>query len=556
MELSKKLNPKAILDSALDAIKRFPIALGLVWALMCYSIFMMHKSGADDRLFAKWAYFLGSAFVLSAGLRLLAERIDDAVKSWLVRIVPLALWGGACYWLFCLIEDRATRNIYMPLLFSMILAVVVFFFTCLFLKRGNDLQFWKFGRNVIESLFLGVFVSAALYAGIALFFLILKMLFDINVDGKLYGDVAIVMYTGLMPLVALSTINTKNEIDEPFTGSLSKVFDRIVHFLLLGLLALYILSLYVYGLKILFTLDLPRGWVSVLVSICMVGMLIVLFSVYPGRQLKANNLDEALFRILPAVMLPLVALMSAGIIKRFCDYGITMPRLWLLIVNLWYWAVCLYLLLSKQKRIVWLPVSFAGIFLLMSFGPWSVASITFGVLRAEVKALSAAQNYTLPIGGDVDMAQEPELNEALHYIKCNFPRKWSSDIIDSTWEYHHNSWDDEAENDAPKYYNSYIEVDSVRIDRNVGSFNIVRSNNIALPHADNAGSIYHVSIEVGGKTYKYDVPKSQICVDDARDVILRNGNSILILSNYYLKVNPESKDQSDYLDLDGYLFEW
>ncbi|MCQ2251743.1 MAG: DUF4153 domain-containing protein [Bacteroidales bacterium] len=566
MEVLKKFNPKAVLSSALDAVKRFPIALVLIWALMCYGIYMVHASGTDKDFFFKWAYFLGSGFVLSAGLRLLSERIDDVVKSWLVRIVPLILWGGACYLLFWLMEDRDTKDLYLPLICSMSLAVLVFFFTCLFLKRDSDLQFWKFSRNVLASLSLGVFVASALFAGISLFFQILRMLFDIKVDGELFGDVAIVMYLGLMPVVALSSINTKDEIEEPLSESLSKVFDRIVHFLLLGLLALYMLSLYVYVLKILFTLELPRGWVSVLVSICMVGMLIVLFFVYPNKQLRTSKFDEALFRILPALMLPLVALMSVGIIKRFFDYGITMPRLWLLIVNLWYWAVCLYLLLSKQKRIVWLPVSFAGIFLLMSFGPWSVANITFGVLRAEVKSLSEAKNYTLPIGGDVDMEQEPELNEALHYLKCTFPREWSSDIIDSTWKYHYhnlwdddiydNLWDDEAVNDAPIYYTSYIAVDGVRIDRNVGSFNIISFYGITLPHAENADSIYHVDVDVSGRTFHYDVPKSQICVDNAKEIIFRNDSSMLVLNYCQLTVNPESRDDNDYLTLEGYLFWW
>lgn len=557
MEVLKKLNPKAVIGSALDAVKRFPIALGFVWVLMCYCIYMVHASGTNFDLFSKWSYFLGSGFVLSMGLRLLSERIDEAVKSWLVRILPLILWGGACYWLFCLMEDRDTKGLYLPLLFSMTLAVLVFFFTCLFLKRDSDLQFWKFSRNVLASLLLGWFVSTALYAGISLFFLILNMLFDIVVDGKLYGDVAIVMYSGLMPLVALSSVNTRDEIEEPFTESLSKVFDRIVHFLLLGLLTLYILSLYVYGLKILFTLDLPRGWVSVLVSICMAGMLIVLFCVYPNKQLKSNKFDEALFKILPALMLPLVALMSVGIIKRFCDYGITIPRLWLLIVNLWYWAVCLYMLLSKQKRIIWMPVSFAVIFLFFSFGPWSVANITFDVLKAKVKSMSADKNYTLPIGGDVDMEQEPELNAALHYIESNYPREWSSDIIDSTWEYLCKSpYTDYDDNDATQYYSSDLCVDNIRLNRNVSDFYRVALYSMALPHAENADSLYHIKVEVGGKSFNYNVLKSQICEDNVLSIRCRNENSMLVFSHYYLKVEPDSQDDSDYLDIEGYLFVW
>lgn len=558
MEVLKKLNPKAVLRSALDAIKRFPIALGLIWALMCYSVYMVHASGGDKDLFAKWAYFLATGFVLSAGLRLLSERIDSVLKSWLVRIVPLVLWGGACYWLFCLLEDRDAKDLYLPLICSMTLAVLVFFFTALFLKRDNDLQFWKFGRNVLSSLLLGGFVSTTLFAGISLFFLILKMLFDIDVNGKLYADVAIVMYSGLMPVVALSSINTKTEIDEPFTESLPKVFDRIVHFLLLGLLALYIICLYVYGLKILFTLELPKGWVSVLVSICMAGMLLVLFCVYPNKQLKTNKFDEALFKILPAVMMPLVLLMSVGIVKRFCDYGITISRLWLLIVNIWYWAVCVYLFLSKDKRIIWMPVSFGGIFLLFSFGPWSVANITGNSLRSQVLSIAGTKGYSLPLTREGEAQSDTLLVDKLRYLNKMYPKNYYQDLADSTWEYYSLWIGNDNDIESPKHFNNYHIIDSLQFDHPVSKYWNVDSYSLDLPHADNSDSVFNISIVWAGKTFNYVVPKGDLITEekDPETMIWRNGNSIFAVSYYYLTLNPQKVSDCDNITLEGLLFEW
>ncbi len=559
MEVLKKFNPKAVLGSALDAVKRFPVALGLAFVLMCYSLYMVHADGADGDFFTKWAYFLATAFVLSAGLRLLSERIDNAPKSWAVRIVPLVLWGGACYWLFCLMGERDTKDIYLPLFFSMSLAVLVFFFTVLFVRRHNDLQFWKFGSNVLKSVSLGLFVSTALFAGIALFFLILKMLFDIRVDGKLYGDMAIVMYLGLMPLVSLSSINSKDEIDEPLTESLSKVFDRIVHFLMLGLLALYMLSLYVYGLKFLFTLDLPKGWVSVLVSICMAGMLLVLFCVYPNKQLKTNKFDEALFKILPAAMMPLVLLMSVGIIRRFCDYGITISRLWLLIVNLWYWAVCVYFVLSREKRVVWIPVSFAGIFLLMSFGPWSVANITGHSLKSQARSIAEAKGCTLPVGNKDEGTLGADFRDKLSYLHDNYPQSYYSDIADNTWNYYQLWKDldgDDGDGETPEDYHRYFEVDSLVFDHPVTKFWGLDDYSVELPHADNPDSVYNIAIVRGGKTFQYVVPKRDFTYDGPDKMVLVNDNSILVIKHTYLTVYPEELDGNDNISIEGCLFEW
>lgn len=79
---------------------------------------------------------------------------------------------------------------------------------------------------------------------------------------------------------------------------------------------------------------------------------------------------------MPVLILPLLLLMTIGIIRRFNDYGITINRLYLATLNGWFYIVCIGLFVIKARRINWIPVSFAGIFLLTSALPVNYAGIT------------------------------------------------------------------------------------------------------------------------------------------------------------------------------------
>ena len=79
---------------------------------------------------------------------------------------------------------------------------------------------------------------------------------------------------------------------------------------------------------------------------------------------------------LPIAILPLLVLMTIGIARRFNDYGITLNRLYLLTLNIWFYIVCIGLFVLRARRIQWIAVSFAGIFLLTSVLPVNYARLT------------------------------------------------------------------------------------------------------------------------------------------------------------------------------------
>jgi len=142
------------------------------------------------------------------------------------------------------------------------------------------------------------------------------------------------------------------------------------------LLGAYLLVLYVYAAKILFTWNLPQGWVSILVTVSMGGMLLVTVLLYPTQFREGGSFDKKALRLLPAIMLPLLVLMSVAIGKRVSDYGITAPRLYVILFNLWCYIVCIVLMISRFRRFWWILASFAVLFLLSSVGPWNFSEVS------------------------------------------------------------------------------------------------------------------------------------------------------------------------------------
>jgi hypothetical protein len=147
-------------------------------------------------------------------------------------------------------------------------------------------------------------------------------------------------------------------------------------YILTPIAAIYAVILYIYLFKVIVVWELPNGLVSYLVSSLMYVGLFVITLLYPARF--------SLFRYFGLLMLPLLALMSIGIIRRFDDYGITIYRGYVLLLNIWFYGICIYLFITKAQRIKWILISFAVIALLSSIGPWSIPNITKYRLIAEV----------------------------------------------------------------------------------------------------------------------------------------------------------------------------
>ena len=383
-------------------LKRFPVTVVFVLALTLYLFHLISiEAKGDEKLFWVTGYYLSTGTLLSLTLHLWCEEVKRNSRKWMIQITMHALLIADTWFLYSLSPERSLTEIgiaHAAALFALGLSVFFLSFT----QAKNDIPSWNFATSSIGALATSLVIGSIMSGGISLLILSLHTLFGIDVSYKCYLYIltlcnvclALFLFLGLLPQ------GKEKHNDRPLPNAF---LNSIIHYLFLPLEIGYMIVLYIYAGSILANWELPIGWVSWLVTIMMGGCIIIEFGLYPARMEKEKRTDRLIARWLPILALPLLILMTVSIGRRLQDYGITINRLYLLTFNLWCYLVCIGLLTNRARRISWIPISFACIFLLVSILPVNYASITrnymrdwFGWESLQDLVASNVSLYTLP----------------------------------------------------------------------------------------------------------------------------------------------------------------
>jgi hypothetical protein len=287
------------------------------------------------------------------------------------------------------------------------LSAVVAGVTIPFIKSRDESMLRKGVSDIFRSFFPSLIIAGLLSLSVWLLTYFGGNLLFHNADlGKVTWVVGIVFGLGLFGILFLSQIPDP----WPSEADLPRIASRAVRWLFLPLLILYLFTLYIYLFRILFQWELPEGEVSVLVAVSMGIMLSVVFVMGPRG------------RIFPWLMLPLLVLMSVGIIRRISDYGVTVDRVYLALFNLWCYGVCLYLGITACRRFRWVPLSFALLLLLSSIGPWNVSRMVRKEMQKEVRSLLS--DAEMPLTQEQMASLDPDtrhlLQDKLDYLQDSY----------------------------------------------------------------------------------------------------------------------------------------
>ena len=370
-------------------VKRFPVSAAYITALSIFLIFNIIDEGEllDDSLIGAVSYYLSVGFVLSLTLHLWQEEGKKQRTILIVNMVAhLVLLADAIY-IYHVLEDSNSYHYevwvaHAAIIFSLLLSL--FFLS--FFKEKDNIASWNFTMNILVNLFICHFIGEVMWGGFSLLLSSFNFLFHIDFDSKWYMVIGVLTGLLLSSWLFLGRIpNGENKHDR--TPVDSGFLNAVMRFLFLPLVGLYTIVLYIYAIQILVKWELPNGWVSWLVVASMVGLIIIEFGLYPVRKAQNRKADNLIARYLPVSILPLLLLMTVGIIRRFNDYGITINRLYLITLNLWFYFVCITLFQTKARRINWITISFALIFLLTSAFPINYFSITRNCMDSKIRKM-------------------------------------------------------------------------------------------------------------------------------------------------------------------------
>lgn len=234
--------------------------------------------------------------------------------------------------------------------------------------------FWQFNRILFLRLFISVLYSGVLFAGISLAAVAIDQLFGVKVNYTFYGQCFAVIAFVFNTWFFISGI-PKQIADLDHDTEYPKGLRIFAQYILLALLALYLIILYAYGTKILITWNWPKGIVSYLVVyVSILGTLSFLL-LYPYSKSEEYTWIKTLTKWFYGLLIPLLFILFMAIFMRIDDYGITENRYIVLALGIWLTVVSLYQLIGNGN-IKFIPTSLAIVPLLISFGPWSMFSVS------------------------------------------------------------------------------------------------------------------------------------------------------------------------------------
>lgn len=546
-------------------LKRFPITLFFTIALTCYLCYFVSNHDENKKLNWIIGYYLSVGTLLSLTLHLWCEEMERIIPKIAVQAgMHLLLILDAIY-LYSYSYEKSFTEIGIAH-GAGILAIGLSVFFLSFFKEKNDIPSWNFALSSITACVTANVIGCIMSGGICFLILSVHKLFDLSIDSTCYLYIVILCNVCLSMFLFLGLLPQKQEKHN--TRPLQHSFlNGVIHYLFLPLTGGYLIVLYIYALHILINWELPIGWVSWLVITLMTGCIVIEFGLYPSRMAQQKRTDNLIARWLPLFVLPLLFLMTIGIIRRFNDYGVTINRLYLITLNIWCYFVCITLIIIKAKRISWIPISFSLVFLLTSVLPVNYASITRQIIQKEVNQTIIRQKpmLNLPLSQEqynqwlktFSPEQARQINEKFIYLYEWFGKESICQWIDEDASLYmlRTEFEDKQENQPTVSYSGTIASeatisipDGYQKLQSIHRYQIIdhkgQDKIIAVSLTQDNDTVYidQQTIKSLSQRKKGEMPPTQLNCNSSQKVFLLTSFSI------------EKTEENIEVSIDGYLF--
>ena len=371
-----KLSANRLLVVWKDGLTRFPITniFGLLATLL-----LIFGNEFDWQKISYWGPGVFTVYLgipLFFAIELKGESIQDRIKKSIFLISGLLLLSI----IFFDIKGGGLESLEGGIRiagYAVILHLMVSFWPVQ--NSKNDNAFWQFNRVLFIRVFTTGLYSAVLQAGLAGALVAIKTLFDLDFEEKPFMYLFFTMAGVIPTMIFTSGIpqGIQNMDDEQEYPKGLRIFAQ---YILLPIVAIYMLILYLYGMKIVVMWELPKGWVSNLImAFSVVGILAILL-LHPYGKQEDNKILKPITKWFYRLIIPLLILLYTAALYRIGEYGFTVLRYLLLSLAIWLTFIISYMLFVKSKQLRMVPFSLMLVIIIAIFTPllnaWSVSKVS------------------------------------------------------------------------------------------------------------------------------------------------------------------------------------
>ena len=430
-----------LINQAKETATRFPLAIlaSILGSFAMIRILNFIPNEHEGQYWWNVVMTLSLALPLFISFSLFAESKGiEKAKKYLIQIIPIAF---LLIYFFTLSDQTDFYDIGRYVLLLIAFHLLVSFSPFILAKDKTHIDFWNFNQTVFLRFILSGLYTFVLYGGLAIALLSFDKLFEMNIDGKRYGQLLFFIVGIFNTWFFCSGVpkpeDTKSEV---FPKGL-KIFTQYV---LLPIIVIYVLILYLYLFKIIFSWNLPVGWVSYLVIGFSTAGIFSLLLIYPLVESKEIKWVRIFSRVFFISLIPQIILLYLAIAVRTSDYGITERRYYVFVLAFWLSVTTLYYIITNFKNIKYIPFSLFLIAVLTSVGPWSAFNLS---LNSQVNRLEQILNKNsmlvngkvMPASNEIQKEEIQDVNSIINFLiernKLEAIQPWFNENLDSLENY-------------------------------------------------------------------------------------------------------------------------
>ena len=334
-ELKEKIRSGA--EALWRTVMAHPVEIAIlvyVCVVGCYGISHPKIFDADDGNVPWWFRPLViTPFTVVAAYSL--QPLRKRGFGWLLLyLLPLALMVAACAMPF--LTDWTEATSYWIAVFA-----ALPLWMCVRHWLTDNEPFVQRNVQMVWSLARALLVAGILYLLYAAIAFTIISLFDISFKtwNGWYGQAAVLLFCGLAPVLFFAME------DHPESIEIRRFWAVLLNWVLTPALLIYTVVLYVYAAKILFTWNLPKGGVAIMVTV----FFVVFLAAKMLQMLTEPQPFKWFYDHFSLFLVPLLVLFWTGLSRRLMDYGLTESRYYLLLGGA-LMTVCVLLFLFRNRR--------------------------------------------------------------------------------------------------------------------------------------------------------------------------------------------------------------
>ena len=364
-----KENVKKLLLHFKSGVERFPVTIILVFMHFITGIYIAEVRNFQSDEFVEVNLLLFGSIFITTMFEMLYEKYFYKKNRWLVRGIYSVITFAVSIIVF--VEYLRTSDYYNIYYFTLIpISIVLFLLIPILKKKENKEKYLQsvFSNFVITGIFAGV-----LWIGVEIILTTVNYLFFYSGD-SLFFRLTTYSFWFITEVFGASLFLSllKKPDDNLENYEFPFIFNVLIKFVIIPLLIIYTGVLYIYMMKVLISMHLPKGLISHLVLWYTAFSVAVMILITPFTQ--KDKFFENFKKYFPYFSIPLIFASLFAVFQRTYQYGITENRYYVLISIFWlFFCMILYI---RKMNITGIFISLIVCLVISVYSPLSAKNVS------------------------------------------------------------------------------------------------------------------------------------------------------------------------------------